>query len=62
MRRQKVAEYTEKFANPYQAAGEGHVDAVITPSETRECLIHALEVSVSKQEPRPFKKHGVPPF
>jgi acetyl-CoA carboxylase carboxyltransferase component len=62
MRRQKVAEYTEKFANPYQAAGEGHVDAVITPSETREYLIHALEVSVSKQEPRPFKKHGVPPF
>jgi len=62
MRRQKVAEYTHKFANPYQAAGEGHIDAVITPSETRDYVIHAMEISVSKQEARPYKKHGVPPF
>ena len=62
MRRQKVAEYTEKFANPYQAAGEGHIDAVITPSETRDYVIHALDVSISKAEPRPQKKHGIPPF
>jgi len=62
MRKQKVAEYTEKFANPYQAAAEGHVDAVITPSETRDFVIHAMEISTSKDEARPSKKHGIPPF
>jgi acetyl-CoA carboxylase carboxyltransferase component len=62
MRRQKVAEYTEMFANPYRAAAEGHIDAVITPSETREYVIHAMEISISKVDARPAKKHGVPPF
>jgi methylmalonyl-CoA decarboxylase subunit alpha len=62
VRRQKVAEYTEKFANPYIAAANGHVDAVIAPAETRDALIHALEISSHKDEGRPAKKHGVPPF
>jgi len=62
VRKQKVAEYTEKFANPYVAAANGHIDAVISPSETRDSLIHALEVAASKVENRPTKKHGVPPF
>lgn len=62
MRKEKVKEYTEKFANPYVAARNGHIDAVIDPSETRKNLIHSLMVSANKQEPRPFKKHGVPPF
>ena len=62
MRRAKVEEYTEKFANPYIAAANGHIDAVITPRETRDCLIHAIEISASKHEPRPVKKHGIPPF
>jgi acetyl-CoA carboxylase carboxyltransferase component len=61
MRRQKVAEYTEKFANPYIAAANGHVDAVIEPRETRDYLIHALAISARKNEERPGKKHGVPP-
>jgi len=62
MRRAKVEEYTEKFANPYIAAANGHVDAVITPRETRGCLIHAIEISAAKHESRPAKKHGIPPF
>jgi acetyl-CoA carboxylase carboxyltransferase component len=62
VRKQKVAEYTEKFANPYIAAANGHVDAVITPAETRDSLIHALAISTRKAERRPAKKHGVPPF
>ena len=62
MRRAKVAEYTEKFANPYIAAANGHIDAVITPGETREFLIHAIAVSSEKLEERPAKKHGLPPF
>jgi acetyl-CoA carboxylase carboxyltransferase component len=61
-RKQKVLEYSEKFANPYIAAANGHVDAVISPQETRDFLIHAIDVSQQKSEPRPTKKHGVPPF
>ena len=61
-RKQKVHEYTEKFANPYVAAANGHVDAVINPAETRGYLIHALQIAVQKKEFRPAKKHGVPPF
>ncbi|MBR9975899.1 MAG: acyl-CoA carboxylase subunit beta [Bacteroidetes bacterium] len=62
MRQAKVQEYTEKFANPYIAAANGHVDAVIGPRETREFLIHSIEISRDKQETRPQRKHGIPPF
>ncbi|HEY5589530.1 MAG TPA: acyl-CoA carboxylase subunit beta [Paludibacter sp.] len=62
MRQQKVLEYIEKFANPYVAASKGYIDAVIEPSETRELLLHALEVSKNKDDYRPAKKHGIPPF
>ena len=61
-RKLKVAEYTDKFANPYIAAANGHVDAVISPAETRDFLIHSMEISNQKSEARPAKKHGVPPF
>src|SRR6185295_18553760 len=30
-----VKEYEEKFANPYEAAARGYVDAVIEPRQTR---------------------------
>ncbi len=62
LRREKVALYTEKFANPYIAAANGHVDAVIAPAETRDYLIRSIEISAHKSESRPAKKHGVPPF
>ncbi len=62
MRKQKVAEYKEKFANPYVAASKGYIDSVIEPSETRNLLIHALSVSVNKDQHIPRKKHGIPPF
>jgi methylmalonyl-CoA decarboxylase subunit alpha len=61
-RKLKVKEYTEKFANPYVAAKNGHIDAVINPIETRSNLIHSLKILAGKSEIRPFKKHGVPPF
>jgi len=61
-RRRKVQEYTEKFANPYIAAANGHIDAVISPQETRDFLIHSIEISMTKNESRPTKKHGIPPF
>ncbi len=62
MRKTRVAEYTEKFANPYVAAAAGHIDAVISPSDTRKFLIHAIQVSINKSECRPNRKHGIPPF
>ena len=62
MRQEKVQEYIEKFANPYVAASKGYIDAVIEPFETRELLLHALEVSKNKDDYRPAKKHGIPPF
>ena len=61
-RKEKVQEYTEKFASPYVAAANGHVDAVIAPGQTRDFLLHALKISAGKAENRPARKHGVPPF
>jgi acetyl-CoA carboxylase carboxyltransferase component len=62
VRKQKVQEYKEKFANPYVAAAKGFIDSVIEPAETRRSLLHALEVSGEKSVGMPAKKHGVPPF
>ena len=62
MRQEKVKEYIEKFANPYVAASKGFVDSVIEPKETRSLLLHALKLSILKEEYRPAKKHGLPPF
>lgn len=57
-RKQKIAEYEEQFANPYQAAARGFVDDVIEPSLTRQRLASALNMLASKRESRPAKKHG----
>uniref|UniRef100_UPI0025A37E46 acyl-CoA carboxylase subunit beta n=1 Tax=Parabacteroides goldsteinii TaxID=328812 RepID=UPI0025A37E46 len=62
MRQEKVKEYIEKFANPYVAASKGFIDSVIEPKETRALLLHALKLSILKEEYRPAKKHGIPPF
>ena len=53
-----VAEYREKFANPYVAAERGYVDDVIEPKETRPRLINALEMLQNKRDGNPAKKHG----
>jgi acetyl-CoA carboxylase carboxyltransferase component len=53
-----VAEYEERFANPYVAAARGYVDAVILPSETRARLVAALTVLEGKRQSVPPKKHG----
>ncbi|MCK9168534.1 MAG: methylmalonyl-CoA carboxyltransferase, partial [Bacteroidales bacterium] len=62
VRKQKVKEYKEKFANPYVAAAYGYVDAVIETEETRDMLIHAIDISKQKRTDSPEKKHGLPPF
>jgi propionyl-CoA carboxylase beta chain len=57
-RAELIAEYKERFANPYVAAERGYVDEVIEPRRTRPMLVSALETSLTKREPRPQRKHG----
>jgi propionyl-CoA carboxylase beta chain len=57
-RAEKVAEFREKFANPYIAASRGFVDEVIRPRETRRKLVMALRNLESKRDKNPPKKHG----
>jgi len=53
-----VADFRDKFSNPYKAAELGYVDEVIMPQQTRPRLIRALEMSMSKRDSNPPKKHG----
>jgi propionyl-CoA carboxylase beta chain len=57
-RQQLVAEYEERFANPYVAASRGYVDEVIRPSETRSRVAGAFAVLDGKRQPGPRRKHG----
>lgn len=58
LRREKIAEFEEKFANPYIAAERGFIDEVIEPSQTRPKLIRALSLLQNKRDTNPPKKHG----
>ncbi|HPA16594.1 MAG TPA: acyl-CoA carboxylase subunit beta [Verrucomicrobiae bacterium] len=53
-----IADYREKFASPFQAAGSGMIDDVIDPSETRAVVALALRKTLGKRQTRPSKKHG----
>ncbi len=58
MRKQKVEEFRDRFANPFVAAARGYVDDVIRPSETRGRLVAALSMLKTKRDRNPPKKHG----
>jgi propionyl-CoA carboxylase beta chain len=58
LRREKVAEFRERFANPFIAAERGFIDAVIEPRETRPRVIRALRMLENKVDTMPRKKHG----
>jgi propionyl-CoA carboxylase beta chain len=58
LRKEKIAEFRERFANPYVAAERGYVDSVIEPSQTRSKLITALRSLETKRDINPKKKHG----
>src|SRR3954453_5023199 len=57
-RARRVAEFKEKFANPYIAASRGFIDEVIRPRQTRAKLIAALATLDTKRDRNPPKKHG----
>jgi len=61
-RKERMAEYEDKFATPYEAAGAGLIDDVIEPAETRAYIATALEFLANKRELRPQKKHGLIPL
>ena len=58
VRAEKVAEYRDKFANPWVAAERGYVDEVIEPSLTRRKIIGALRLLENKRDANPPRKHG----
>src|SRR5216110_3066098 len=57
-RSEKIAEYRERFANPYIAAERGFIDDVIEPRQTRRRVIRALRMLENKVDTTPKKKHG----
>ncbi|HSR24445.1 MAG TPA: carboxyl transferase domain-containing protein, partial [Candidatus Eisenbacteria bacterium] len=57
-RAELVADYTERFANPYVAAERGYLDQVIEPGATRASLIRALRLALRKERRRPPRWHG----
>ena len=58
VRKEKIAEFRDRFANPFVAAERGFIDDVIEPHETRPRLIRALEMLETKVDTSPRKKHG----
>ena len=57
-RQELIADYTEKFNNPYITAARGYIDEVIEPRYTRIKLNTALEMLKNKRDTNPPKKHG----
>ncbi len=61
-KKEKIAEYEQKFLNPYHAASSGQVDMVIPPEETRKNLGMALQMLGHKRDSvlkeRKYRKHG----
>ncbi len=58
LRQEKIAEFRDRFANPFVAAEKGYIDAIIEPSETRPRIITALRALENKRDTNPRKKHG----
>jgi propionyl-CoA carboxylase beta chain len=57
-REAKIAEFNERFANPFAAAERGFIDDVIEPHETRPKVIRALRLLETKVDTMPKRKHG----
>ena len=58
LRQEKIAEFRDRFANPFVAAERGYIDAVIVPADTRARVITALRALENKRDVNPRKKHG----
>jgi propionyl-CoA carboxylase beta chain len=58
LRQEKIAEFRNRFANPFVAAERGYLDGVIEPADTRRLVITSLRVLENKRDANPKKKHG----
>ena len=58
VRKKLIADYREKFANPWEVAELGFIDAVIRPAETRPKVIESFALLKNKKQTLPRKKHG----
>ncbi|HLC41967.1 MAG TPA: acyl-CoA carboxylase subunit beta [Methylomirabilota bacterium] len=61
LRKEKLAEFNERFAGPFDALSKQYAQAVIRPEETRRRLIQALELLSTKRAEGPRRKHGIMP-
>jgi propionyl-CoA carboxylase beta chain len=50
--------YEEQFLNPLIAAQRGFIDEVVTPSTTRRRICEDLDLLRTKEDKRPWRKHG----
>jgi acetyl-CoA carboxylase carboxyltransferase component len=60
-KRQELIDEYRKLIDVYIAAGNGMIDDVIDPRETRVTVCRALELAAGKRVQRPFKRSGVVP-
>jgi acetyl-CoA carboxylase carboxyltransferase component len=61
-RQEIIVDYEDRFNNPYQAAENGLIEAVIEPGQTRQKLIGALAAMENKRQTNPPKKLGNMPL
>jgi propionyl-CoA carboxylase beta chain len=53
-----AASYRREFANPWQVAALGFIDAVILPENTRQRVIEGFSMTRGKRLSNPPKRHG----
>ena len=58
LRQEKIAEFRNRFANPFVACERGYLDGVIEPAETRQHIITSLRALENKRDMNPKKKHA----
>jgi propionyl-CoA carboxylase beta chain len=61
-RQRLIADYRDRFANPYRAAELGYVDEVVRPEDTRPRVVRAFEMLRTKRQVNPPRKHGNMPL
>ena len=57
-RKDVIADYRHRFANPFRAAELGYIDGVISPVDTRVKIAQSLAMLANKRDINPQKKHG----
>lgn len=53
-----TAEYSQKFASPYQTASTGSIDEIIEPSSARQRIIRSIRILKNKKNPEKNRSKG----